>query len=260
MDANVYLTVVLLLTVGQNRPMTGLQVIGAGFGRTGTLSLRSALGRLGFGPTYHGEDIHFRPARCYDWQRVARGESVDWDEIYRGFNSALDYPTCCVWRQLADHWPDAKIVLTTRDPERWWRSTNETIYPARDMLPHYIQQGVPSVRAYVEWNEALVWDGLFDGRFSDRDHAIKVFEQHIADVKATADPERLLVFDVAQGWEPLCEFLERPVPDEPFPRLNDTAEMKRAINVLRIGSRVVPPLAAAGVAGGAAALARRIAS
>jgi hypothetical protein len=234
---------------------TGLRVIGAGFGRTGTLSLRQALDELGFGRTFHGEDIHFRRTRCHAWARVARGEPVDWDEMFRGFGSAVDYPVCCVWQDLADHFTSAKIILTVRDPESWWRSTMETIYPARDVLPNYMQRYIPSVRSYVEMNEGLVWDGLFGGRFSDRDHAIEVFEQHVADVKSKADPDRLLIYNVAEGWEPLCDFLGVPVPARPFPRLNNTAEMKQAITVMRVGSRVLPPL----VAGlGAAAVARRV--
>jgi hypothetical protein len=235
--------------------MTGLQVIGAGFGRTGTLSLRQALDDLGLGRTYHGEDIVLRPSQIMAWRDVARGAPVDWDHIFDGYGAAVDYPICCVWQELAAHYPDAKIVLTTRDPEAWWRSTNDTIYAARTTLPAYMRALIPTTRWYVEWTDKLIWDGMFDGRFSDREYAIKKFERHIADVQVMADPDRLLVFDVAQGWEPLCEFLGVPVPDHPFPRTNDTARMNRTLDTVRVGSRVLPPVAA--VAGAAWWLNRR---
>jgi hypothetical protein len=231
--------------------MTGLTVIGAGFGRTGTLSLRQALDDLGVGPTYHGEDIVKSLRNISLWRRVAQGRPVAWESIFEGFGAAVDYPICSVWPQLADHYPDAKIVLTTRDPEAWWRSTRDTIYAARTTLPKYLRRMYLPARWYVEVTDHFIWDGSFDGRFDDREYAIKKFEQHIADVKMTADPERLLVFDVAEGWEPLCEFLGVPVPDHPFPRLNDTARMNRELRKYRIGTRVVPPLFWSAVAGAA---------
>jgi hypothetical protein len=234
-----------------------LKVIGAGFGRTGTLSLRQALDDLGFGPTYHGEDILWRPTQIRAWQQAAHGKPVDFDRMFRKFGSAVDYPVCNFWKELAAHYPEAKIVLSVRDPEGWYRSTRDTIYAARTMAPKYMRRLIPTTRWYVDWTDTVMWDGIFEGRFDDKDFAIKVFEQHIETVKAEADPDRLLVFNVAEGWEPLCGFLGVPVPDHPFPRLNDTDRMKRAITSYKIGSRVIPPVAA-----GAAALllARRLAA
>jgi hypothetical protein len=232
--------------------MGELKVIGAGFGRTGTLSLKTALEQLGFGPVYHGEDIHFRPVQAFAWRKYYRTGTTNWDRIFTDRRSALDYPVCCAWRDLAEHYPNAKIILTVRDPQKWWTSTNETIYPAQDVLPAWWRRYEPMARAYVEFFDGLVWDGLFDGRFADREHAVKVFEQHVADVKATADPDRLLVFDVAEGWGPLCEFLGVAEPSHPFPHLNDTQKMKRLVTMMRVSSRVGPPLALAGAALGVA--------
>jgi hypothetical protein len=225
-----------------------LKVIGAGFGRTGTLSLRQALDELGFGRTYHGEDLLWRPTQIRMWQQVSRGKPREWDRMFRGFASVVDYPACFLWQELADYYPDAKIILTVRDPEAWWRSTMDTIYPARTMVPAYMKRVIPTTRWYVEYSEKIVWDGAFDGRFEDKEHAIKVFEQHVADVKATADPDRLLVYNVAEGWGPLCAFLGVPVPDHPFPRSNDSNTMRLAIKLARIGYRVIPPTLAAGAA------------
>jgi hypothetical protein len=225
-----------------------LKVIGAGFGRTGTLSLQRALDDLGFGRTYHGEDILIRPTHIRAWQQAAHGQPVDWDKVFKRFGSAVDFPVCNLWRELAAHYPDAKLILTVRDPEAWYRSTHDTIWSARTMLPRYMRKAIPTTRWYVDWADTILWDGIFDGRFEDKDFAIKVFEQHIADVKATADPDRLLVYQVSEGWGPLCEFLGVPVPDHEFPRLNDTARMRRTIIGYKVGSRAIPPIAAAGAA------------
>ena len=217
-----------------------LQVVGAGFGRTGTLSLKRALDELGFGPTYHMEEVVRRPSHVAAWLGYARTGEVNWDEIFAGFGSAVDFPVSCVWDELATHYPDAKIVLTVRDPQSWWTSTATTIYPARTMFPAWLLRLAPITARWVEMVDRLVWDGLFDGRFADRDHAVAVFERHVADVEAACSPDRLLVFDVGQGWAPLCAFLDVPIPDRPFPRLNDARTLQRRFAALRWGTRAVP--------------------
>jgi hypothetical protein len=224
----------------------GLGVVGAGFGRTGTLSLKHALQMLGFGPTYHMEEVLRRPSHIRAWQRFATDGTADWDRLFAHFGSGVDFPVSCAWRELAAHYPDAKVILTVRDADRWWASTAETIHTTRDLFPRWLQRLVPWTAAYLDMNERLVWDGLFAGRFSDRAHAIEVYDRHNAEVAATVPPERLLVFDVAQGWEPLCRFLEVPVPDRPFPNLNDKAVMQRRLQAVRIGTRLLPLPAVAG--------------
>jgi hypothetical protein len=217
-----------------------MQVIGAGFGRTGTLSFKRALEDLGFGPTYHMQEVMRRPSHIDTWFRYARTGEVDWDELFSGFGSGVDYPVSCVWEELASHFPEAKVVLTVRDPQQWWASTVSTIYRFRTAFPAWVLRSVPVARHWVEMLDRLVWDGLFDGRFTDRDHAVSVFERHIEHVRATCPPERLLVFDVAEGWEPLCDFLDVPVPRHPFPHLNDAKVMRRVIAALWWGTRATP--------------------
>jgi len=228
--------------------MGELKVIGAGFGRTGTLSLKRALEELGFGRVYHGENLLRNPVHYYRWRQVYRTGRTDWDRLFRRYNAAIDYPTCCVWKDLAAHYPEAKIILTVRDPQKWWKSTADTLYKARRMTPTWWQVGIPTGRAFVEVNEGFIWDGLFDGRFTDRDHAMKVFEAHRADVEATADPDRLLVYNVTEGWGPLCEFLGVPEPSHPFPHVNDSAKYQRVVRIASVVTRVVPPVAAGVVA------------
>ena len=225
--------------------MAPLRVIGAGFGRTGTLSMKRALEELGFGPTYHMEEVFRHPSHVKKWHRFATTGQVDWDDLFDSFGSAVDFPASCAWRELAGAYPDAKVILTVRDPERWWQSTATTIYPAREMIPRWLRRCVPLARQFVEMNDRLIWQGLFDGRFNDRSYAISAFEQHRAAVRATIEPDRLLVFDVKDGWGPLCEFLEVPPPRHPFPALNDAAAFRRRVAAIRIGTRAAPVVAGA---------------
>jgi hypothetical protein len=237
-----------------------MRVIGAGFGRTGTLSFKRALEEVGFGPTYHMQEIMRRPSHVAKWLRYARTGEIDWDDLFAGFGSGVDYPVSCVWEELASHYPDAKVVLTVRDPQRWWASTEATIYRFRTAFPAWMLRTVPITRQFIEMVDRLVWDGLFDGRFLDREHAIAVFEDHIEHVKEACPPDRLLVFDVAEGWEPLCQFLDVPVPDGPFPHLNDAKVTRRVGAGLRYGTRALPIAAVAGAVAIAARMKRTKAS
>src|SRR5947209_6080579 len=161
-----------------------MRVIGAGFGRTGTLSFKRALEDLGFGPTYHMQEVMRRPSHIERWLRYARTGDVDWGDLFSGFGSGVDYPVSCVWECLASQFPDAKVVLTVRDPQQWWASTVSTIYRFRTAFPAWMLRSVPVTRHFVEMVDRLVWDGIFDGRFTDRDHAVAIFERHIERVRA----------------------------------------------------------------------------
>jgi len=198
-----------------------MKVIGAGFGRTGTLSLKIALERIGFGPCYHMMEVIPRPDHVAKWHRLAFEDSMDWDEIFGGFSATVDWPAARWWREIAAHFPDAKVLLSVRDPEAWYKSMTDTIYrPMKSPAP----DGAPElVRLQTEMARKAILFETFDNRFEDKTHAIEVFQKHNQEVRDAIDPARLLVFDVREGWGPLCRFLEVPIPDEPFPRLNDTA-------------------------------------
>ena len=219
-----------------------LQIIGAGFGRTGTLSLKVALETLGFAPCYHMTTVIAQPERIADWSRVAEwqasGQPIDWDEVFAGFQATVDWPGCAYWRELAAAYPEAKALLSVRDPRRWYESVTNTIYrmtgpeaesiwPAmRGSLPPEIIARMRQIGAFVD---QLIWQDTFGGRFADREHAIRMFEEHNAAVIAALPPERLLVYEVKQGWEPLCRFLDVPVPAGiPFPHVNDSASFQTA--------------------------------
>ena len=196
-------------------PAPTLQVIGAGLGRTGTASLREALVRLGFGPCDHMRENFAHPERFALWEEALRrkdaGESIDWRPLLADFQAIVDWPGLYFWRELAAAHPAAKVILTVRDPERWYDSMQATIFSLPDDHRLAVNRDIISTRT-------------FGGRLTDRSHCLAVFAQHNQAVRETIPPERLLVFEVKEGWEPLCAFLDVPVPeDDPFPRVNDTA-------------------------------------
>jgi Sulfotransferase domain len=212
-----------------------LKVVGAGFGRTGTLSLKHALEKIGYGPCYHMMEVFPRPDHVAMWHRLAFTESMDWDLLFRDFTATVDWPAARWWREIAAHYADAKVLLSVRDEEGWYKSMIDTIYqPMKWPVP----DGVPEiVRLQNEMARRAILGDTFDNRFEDKAHAIEVFRRHNQEVRDTIDPGRLLVFDVREGWAPLCRFLEVPIPDEPFPRLNDTASTQATIRRMRDSNR-----------------------
>lgn len=193
-----------------------LDVIGAGMGRTGTYSLKLALEHLGFGPCHHMADVNANLEQKELWRAAGQGQLPNWDLAYAGYRSAVDWPTAHFWREVSDHYPDAKVVLTVRDPEAWYDSVAQTIGLMMD----------PASNDPQSFGAAVVGNGVFGGRFNDRHHAIAVYEEHNATVRATLPPERLLTYQVSEGWGPLCAFLGVQLPSEPFPRTNSTAEFR----------------------------------
>lgn len=197
-----------------------LRVIGAGFGRTGTYSLKAALEQLGFGPTYHMAEVFEHPEHIPFWQAVGDGATPDWDRLFNGYSSAVDWPASAFYRQLMDTYPEAKVILTVREPEQWHKSGVDTIFPTPDRSREEVE--LPELRAQREMSRTIIWDGIFNGQVLDRNHAMDVFVRHNRAVQEYVPAGRLLVYNVQEGWEPLCTFLGVPVPDEAFPRLNDT--------------------------------------
>ena len=202
-----------------------MKVIGAGFGRTGTMSLKAALERLGFGPCFHMIDLIRDPTPLPYWQAAADGEKVDWTEALDGWESTIDWPGCTFWEEMAEIWPDAPVLLSVRDPEAWYRSTYNSIHEAKEMALRGELQGnteEPPDPAVMQMINGLIWKGTFKGRFTDKEFALEVFRRHNEDVKSKVPADRLLVYEIKQGWGPLCDFLGVEVPDEPMPHLNDT--------------------------------------
>jgi hypothetical protein len=207
-----------------------LEVIGAGLGRTGTLSLKVALERLGFAGCYHMTEVLSHPDHISLWDAAARGEAGDWKALFRGYRATVDWPGCNFYQEYLRLYPEAKVILTVRDPDRWYDSARRTIYFVRHAFPPWAIPFIPRMRRLNRMIDRLIWVGMFHGRFEDRSHAIEVFDRHNEEVKRAVPPDRLLVYEVGEGWAPLCSFLGVPVPeDEPFPRLNDAAEFRARI-------------------------------
>lgn len=191
-----------------------MKLIGTGFGRTGTDSMREALNMIGAGPCHHMREVQGDEAHRDLWRAAVAGDGpIDWDVLLDGYASCVDWPTAHYWPELLRRWPEAKVLLTWRDAESWWRSFEKTILPVILESTDGQSMGL-----------GLIRDKVFGGRADDRDHAVAVYEANIARVTAEVPAERLLVYPVGSGWAPLCDFLGVPVPDAPFPRINSAAE------------------------------------
>lgn len=224
-----------------------LKVIGAGFGRTGTLSTYTALNQLGF-PCYHMFEVLENKANKTHldfWRAVANspaGTRHDWAQVFSNYAAAVDNPACCVWRELMEAYPDAKVLLTLhpKGPEAWYESTIDTIYFTESRWQFQVLRfATPFGRKMGDMTRKLVWQRNHKGTMDDRARAIVQYKQHIEDVKAAVPADRLLIFTVDQGWEPLCKFLGVPVPPGPFPNVNDRAQIKKVIAGITVGAYVI---------------------
>ncbi len=217
----------------------GIKVIGAGLGRTGTLSLKAALEELGFSRCYHMTDVFAHPDHARIWDDAARGQPVDWDALFHGYQATVDWPGCAFYETFMTRYPDAKVILSVRDPDRWYDSAHHTILYARNAFPGWLRIIAPRMRHFTRMIDRLAWNGLFQGRFEDKAFAIEIFNRHNEQVQRVVPPDRLLVYEIQQGWEPLCTFLGVPVPaGKSFPHLNDTVEFRariqKVVRVMRI--------------------------
>lgn len=227
-----------------------LQVIGAGFGRTGTMSIFTALNQLGY-PCYHMVEVIRNPANTGHldfWSRVADtppGRAHDWEQVFANYTAMVDFPGSCVWPELVAAYPDAKVLMTLhpKGGSAWYDSALETIYFTENRWFWKVLEALtPFGRKMGPMCRKLIWQRTLGGTMHDRAAAVAQYERHLADVVATVPPEKLLVFTADQGWEPLCAFLGVPVPDTPFPNVNDRAQfqtmfkgMKRAAGGMLAG-------------------------
>lgn len=212
-----------------------LKVIGAGFGRTGTRSLKVALEELGFGRCYHMIEVMKNPDHFGYWAEIMQGGKADWEALFRGYQAATDWPVAAYYRDLMAVYPNAKIILTVRDPESWHVSIMNTLYQISRRFNKF-SRIIPSVHQFLNAMEKAIWQGVFHNKLEDKAHAVKVFNNHIEEVKRLVPKERLLVFEARHGWEPLCAFLEVPVPaNRPYPHENDGRTIRQ---ILKYGNLV----------------------
>ena len=205
-------------SIGIN-PLT-LSIIGAGFGRTGTMSIKHALEHLGLGPCHHMEDVIHNPGQLATWQAAVHGEAIDWHAVLAGYKSSIDWPTTHYWHELIDTFSEARVLLSVRPVERWWQSFSRTIKQLLEMRNEIPDQ---HVREVLDMAFEMIATQTFSGDMSQA-NAVAVYQQRIDDVRQSVPTERLLVYDIAEGWQPLCSFLELPVPDRAFPHYNSMQE------------------------------------
>jgi Sulfotransferase domain len=217
--------------------LNNFKLIGAGWGRTGTASTHEALNQLGI-PCYHMFEVFKGGMTHVDfWLKVAKSPSRmqhNWEEVFHGFDACVDFPACIVYKELMEQYPHAKVLLTEhpKGPEAWYKSCMETIVPAScDWSVQIFSLISPFERKWLEMVHTLP-QGRSMVSFRkpwepwEKSRIIAAYKAHIEDVKAFVPADRLLVFSVDQGWEPLCKFLDVPIPSIPFPKINDTVEFK----------------------------------
>jgi hypothetical protein len=194
-----------------------IQLVGAGLGRTGTMSLKLALERLLGGTCHHMIEVFGHPDEVPVWHAAMRGESVDFPQLLAGYTAIVDYPGAAVWRELAAAFPDAPVLLSTRSSaEAWWESASNTILVRRP-------------DAAVDDQRRMV-DEMFlrslGGDVTDRDAMMAAYDAHNAAVRSEVRADRLFEYQPGDGWGPLCEALDLPAPDEPFPHTNTREEFR----------------------------------
>jgi hypothetical protein len=220
-----------------------LQLIGAGFGRTGTMSTWAALNALGL-PCYHMVEVTRNRANKGHldfWLDVSRapGAQQDWERVFASYTAAVDFPASCVWRELMVHYPDAKVLLTVhpKGGDAWYDSVMETIYFTQDRwFFKVIGTVTPFGRKMREMCRRLIWERTLRGAMPDRAAAAAQYQRHIDEVVAGVPADRLLVFSANQGWGPLCAFLGLPVPETPFPNINDRADFTKMFTVMKVAA------------------------
>lgn len=211
-----------------------MKVIGVGFGRTGTMSLKAALERLGAGPCFHMIELILGDRKDRDleqWVKIADGEPVDWHEVFDGWESTVDWPAASRWREMCAAFPDVPVLLNVRDFDGFYKSVQNTILAVKlaaragELEPDANRpQPHPALWGVIE---RLIWEGDFQGRFEDEAWVREMYEARIEEIKAEIGPDRLTVWELGvDGWEPLAAMLGVEVPDEPFPRLHDTNEFR----------------------------------
>ena len=204
-----------------------LRVVGAGLGRTGTHSLKVAFEQLLGGPCYHMLEVLGHPDHIAVWAAAVKGDEPDWQLFLSGYVATVDWPAAAYYQQLSALWPDAVVVLSTRDSAAWWKSVHNTIFEA---TAREAPEGDELATDFRSMTHAMLHD-LFTPHWLDEKAAIAAYEAHNAEVRATIPADRLVEWQPGDGWEPICRALGVDEPDEPFPHVNSTADFRAMIGL-----------------------------
>ena len=203
----------------------GLQIIGAGLGRTGTTSLKLALEELLAGRCYHMIEVRERPEDPDAWGDAYEGRSPDWTTFFDGYVATVDWPAAPFWWELAQAFPDAPILLSSRDPDAWWRSASNTIFIA---LETYFAPDAPN-DGWTRMGQGMM--NAFTTGWRDEKRAKAAYVAHNDRVRATAPSDRLVEWSPGDEWGPICSALGLGTPERPFPHVNTTSETRSQLGL-----------------------------
>lgn len=224
-----------------------IKIIGAGFPRTGTTTLKTCLETLGFKHVYHMKELLVNPHMLHYWKTLDATGDTDWDGLYKGYDATVDFPGYPWYKEHMKRYPDAKVILTVRDFDAWYKSVDSTVFRAGPQTPgekikmmgKLLTNGrARNVVKCIKFFKKRFFAEELQGKFEDKAFAKKVWEDHLASVKATVPKEKLLVYDVRDGWGPLCKFLGVPEPSEALPHLNKKENFKEMLPQLMKGNMV----------------------
>ena len=224
-----------------------IQIIGAGFPRTGTTTLKKSLEILGYSKTYHMKELLVNPWYLKYWTRLRDTGTTQWEELYSGYQATVDFPCYPWYKEHLEKYPEAKVILTIRDFDSWYESVMKTVYTAgpqtpgekiKMLLKMLASSRVRQVIKCIKFFKSCFFGGQFQDHFCDKEFARTVWDEHIAEVKASVKPENLLIYDVRQGWDPLCEFLDLSIPEQELPHLNKKENFRKMMPQLMKGNMV----------------------
>lgn len=224
----------------------GLQIIGAGFGRTGTMSTQSALNQIGYN-CYHMKELAEKANKShidfwYNMVKKPKKSKQDWDKIFKNYTATVDFPSSCVWQDLVKAYPEAKVILTLhpKGPEAWYKSTNDTIYSFSKRWEFKVMALFnPKVRKLAQMAKYLIWKDFLNGTMESKQEAINRYIEHIEEVKKQVPTDKLLIFSADQGWKPLCHFLGKEAPHSPFPKVNEKSEIQKRFKYMSTFARLI---------------------
>ena len=224
-----------------------IKIIGAGLPRTGTNTLKQSLEHLGHKHVYHMKELLVNPEKLHYWKTLDETGDTDWDALYEGYDGTVDFPGYPWYKEHMKRYPDAKVILTVRDFESWYKSVDSTVFRAGPQTPGekikmlgklLFNARIRKVVMCIKWFKKCFFAERLHGKFEDKEFTQKFWDDHLAEVKATVPADKLLVYDVRDGWGPLCTFLGVPEPTEPLPHLNKKENFMAMLPKLMKGEMV----------------------
>jgi len=217
-----------------------LKVIGTGLPRTGTASLKGALQLLGYQQTYHMDNLLNNPSQVHYWVELFDTGSTDYDALFEGFAASTDFPGFFAYKALLKQYPDSKFILTTRDPDIWYESIKNTVYQA---VTAFFQKDTPTdsmrrVEGVFQLLDRYLFGQFFKGTFLDKEKTLSLVNAYLDEINAIIPADKMLIYEISEGWQPLCDFLELRVPEIEFPYKNKREDFNTMIAKMLSGQKM----------------------